>query len=99
MHLYYVYMLRCVDGTFYVGVTNDVERRFNEHCFGVDETCYTYLRRPLRLAHVTEFHWVEEAIAFEKKLKGWSHRKKRSLAEGAWSDLKRLSRSKTTVVI
>ncbi len=89
---YFVYMLRCFDGTFYVGVTNDVDRRFSEHCDGIDPDCYTAKRRPLRLVHVSEFQWVNEAIDFEKKLKGWSHRKKRAFAELAWGDLKRYSR-------
>ncbi|MGB6062636.1 MAG: GIY-YIG nuclease family protein [Candidatus Aquilonibacter sp.] len=89
MKCYYVYILRCFDGTFYVGVTNDIERRVNEHSFGIDPHCYTYDRRPLQLAHVSEFHWVDQAIAFEKKLKSWSHRKKRAFVEGDWKALKR----------
>jgi predicted GIY-YIG superfamily endonuclease len=52
---YYVYILRCFDGTFYVGVTNDVDRRFGERCEGVDPDCYTHDRRPLRLVHASEF--------------------------------------------
>ncbi len=94
MKLYYVYMLRCFDGTFYVGMTNDVERRVGEHRFGLDPDCYTYNRRPLVVAHVSEFQWVQEAIAWEKHVKGWSHRKKRAFAEGAWADLKRYARGK-----
>jgi putative endonuclease len=89
---YFVYIVRCFDGTFYIGVTNDIERRFGEHSFGIDPDCYTYSRRPLSLAHVSECHWVDQAIAFEKKLKSWSHRKKRAFVEGAWSSLKRHSR-------
>jgi putative endonuclease len=93
MRCYYVYMLQCFDGSFYVGVTNDVERRFWQHSSGVSEDCYTYSRRPLRLAYVGEFQWIAEAIAFEKRLKGWSHRKKRAFAEKAWPDLIRFSRT------
>ena len=91
MRVYYVYMLRCVDGTFYVGVTNDFDRRFWEHCEGIDPNCYTFLRRPLRVEYVGEFEWVQEAIAFEKKLKKWSHKKKRAFAERKWEDLRRYS--------
>ena len=90
---YFVYILLCFDGTLYVGITNDVERRFAEHCDGIDLECYTYNRRPLRLAHVSEFHWVKDAIAFEKKLKTWSHRKKRAFM-GKWDDLSRYSRGR-----
>ena len=46
MGIYYVYMLRCFDGTFYVGVTNDIERRYAEHRAGHDPRSYTALRRP-----------------------------------------------------
>jgi hypothetical protein len=47
MRTYYVYMLRCFDGTFYTGMTNDIERRYNEHVCGYHESCYTFTRRPL----------------------------------------------------
>jgi putative endonuclease len=87
MRTYYVYMLRCFDGTFYTGMTNDIERRFAEH----DPTCYTFSRRPLRLAYAGEFQLPEEAIAFEKRLKAWSHKKKRAFAERDWPLLKRLA--------
>ena len=92
--MYYVYMLRCFDGTFYVGVTSDYERRFAQHCRGVDSECYTYNRRPLLLAYVGEFETIHQAIDFEKKPKRWSHRKKRAFAEDAWSSLKRYSRGR-----
>ena len=84
-------MLRCFDGTFYTGVTNDIERRYNEHCFGKDPLSYTYMRRPLRLIYVGEFQRVDEAIAFEKQLKGWSHVKKRAFAQGDMALVNRLS--------
>ena len=84
MRTYYVYMLRCIDGTFYTGITNDVHRRYDEHVSGYDQTCYTYTRRPLLLVYVGEFDSPDEAIAFEKRLKGWSHKKKRAFAERNW---------------
>jgi putative endonuclease len=72
---YYVYIVRCVDGTFYTGVTNDIERRYDEHCFGHDPTCYTFPRRPLRLAYAGEFQQIADAIAFEKRLRAGATRK------------------------
>ncbi|MGA2392293.1 MAG: GIY-YIG nuclease family protein [Candidatus Lustribacter sp.] len=84
-------MLRCFDGTFYTGVTNDVVRRFDEHCNGRDRHSYTYSRRPLRLVYAAEFHRVNDAIAWEKRLKVWTHKKKRAFAERDWPLLKRLS--------
>jgi putative endonuclease len=84
-------MLRCFDGSFYTGVTNNMERRYNEHCFGADPHCYTYMRRPLRLVYVGEFQRVADAIAFEKQLKGWTHIKKRAFAQGDFALVNRLS--------
>ena len=91
MRTYYVYMLQCFDGTFYTGVTNNVERRFREHCDGHDPDSYTHTRRPLLLVHVSEFDRPIDAIAWEKRLKGWSHKKKRSLIRGDANLLIRLS--------
>jgi putative endonuclease len=88
---YYVYLLRCIDGTFYTRITNDIERRYNEHCAGENRTCYTRSRRPLRLVYVGEFDRPDEAIALEKRLKGWSHKKKRAFAERDWPLLHRLA--------
>ena len=92
MRRYYVYLIQCFDGTFYVGVTNNVERRFWEHCHGDDTDSYTYSRRPLRLVHSWEFPTPIQAIDFEKKIKRWSHRKKRAFAEAKFGDVTRFSR-------
>ncbi|PWJ97666.1 GIY-YIG catalytic domain-containing protein [Flavobacterium araucananum] len=66
MKRYYVYILKCSDDSYYTGVTNDVERRFNEHCFGLNKGSYTYDKRPLELVFCTEFNEVNQAIVFEK---------------------------------
>jgi putative endonuclease len=86
-------MLRCFDGSFYVGVTNDLERRFAQHQDGVTAGCYTHSRRPLRLDYAASFDRVGDAFAWEKRLKSWSLRKKRALADSDWQSLKRYSRS------
>jgi putative endonuclease len=85
--IFYVYMLRCIDGTFYTGITNNIERRYAQHCYGENEHSYTHSRRPLRLVYVGEFDRPDEAIAFEKRLKRWSHNKKRDFAERRWAAL------------
>jgi putative endonuclease len=95
VRIFYVYMVRCIDGTFYVGVTNDIARRFAEHCAGHDPTCYTATRGPLQLVYAGEFDRPDEAIAFEKRLKGWTHKKKRAFAERDWPLLKRLAAGPT----
>ena len=47
--------------------------------------CYTYKRRPVKLMYTAEFGDVNEAIAWEKKVKRWSRRKKEALIAGNWS--------------
>ena len=91
--MYYVYILRCFDGSFYVGVTNDPARRVNEHNDGLDRTCFTFKRRPVELVFQAPFQDVNQAIAFEKQLKGWRRAKKEALINGDWEKLPALSRS------
>jgi len=79
------------DGTFYTGITNNIERRFAEHCDGYDPTSYTHSRRPLRLVYAGEFQRPLDAIDFEKQLKGWSHKKTRAFADKQWPLLIRLA--------
>ncbi|MBV8363550.1 MAG: GIY-YIG nuclease family protein [Candidatus Eremiobacteraeota bacterium] len=87
-------MLRCFDGTYYVGITNDLDRRIWEHNYGIDETCYTFLRRPLLCVWSEMFHHVLDAIQCEKKLKRWSHNKKSALARGDWKMISALSKGR-----
>ena len=92
MKSYYVYMLLCADFTFYVGITNDVERRLAQHNIGSDPRCYTHKRRPVVLAHASYFSEVTQAIAWEKQLKGWSRKKKIALIGDDWATICRLAR-------
>jgi putative endonuclease len=87
---YYVYILECSDASFYTGVTNDLERRMKEHHQGLNLSCYTYQKRPLELVFKQEFTDVKQAIAFEKKLKGWRREKKIALINDDWENLKNI---------
>jgi len=98
MKTYYVYMLRCSDNSFYVGITSDPERRIAQHKLGLDPECYTFKRRPVELVHASDFREVTDAIAWEKQLKGWSRAKKRALIAGDWPDIQRLARRQTKFV-
>ncbi len=91
MKQYYVYILKCSDNSYYTGMTNNIERRLNEHNFGLNKECYTFDKRPLELAFWTEFNEVNQAIAFEKQVKGWSRKKKEAVINNKWEDLKKLS--------
>jgi putative endonuclease len=88
---YWVYMVLCRDGHFYVGVTNDVERRVAEHNLGTDSGCYTFRRRPVKLVHAALYFDIEEAIRWEKQLKGWSRAKKQALITEDWLEIRRLA--------
>lgn len=84
---YYVYILRCNDGSYYTGVTNDVARRIYEHQYGVYTQSYVYKRRPFKLMYQVHFTDVFEAIAWEKHIKRWGKKKKEALIKGHWSEL------------
>jgi predicted GIY-YIG superfamily endonuclease len=87
-------MLFCVDGTYYLGMTDNLERRLAEHNFGIDPSCYTFSRRPVTLVYSSSFNDVWEAIGCEKKLKRWSHWKKRALVRGDWGSVNALSKKR-----
>jgi predicted GIY-YIG superfamily endonuclease len=89
---FYVYMLRCADGSYYVGHTDDLEKRLAAHQAG-DIAGYTRPRRPVQLIFQEEFPSREDAFLRERQLKGWSRRKKEALVTGDWDDLERLSRA------
>ena len=82
MKFYYVYILRCSDNSLYTGITNDLERRVNEHNDGKLSNAYTFKKRPVKLVWYQEFTEPNQAIYFEKKLKKWSKVKKEALIIG-----------------
>lgn len=91
MKTMYVYMLRCSDDTYYTGVTNNLEKRFIEHVQGVNRNCYTFTRKPIKIVYHEMFTNPLSAIAFEKKIKGWSKKKKEALINGDYESLPKLS--------
>ena len=93
MYNFSVYILQCNDGSYYVGVTNNLERRIWEHQTGFNETCYTFTRRPVVLKYFENTSDIKQAILREKQLKGWSRKKKEALFKEDWEELKRLSKS------
>jgi putative endonuclease len=88
-----VYILECSDGSYYTGVTNDLERRLWEHSTGFDIKCYTYSKRPVKLRYYETTHDIKQAILREKQLKGWSRKKKEALFKEDWQELIKLSKS------
>jgi len=70
MKNYFVYIIKCNDKSFYTGITNNIDDRFNQHQLGQIPNCYTNKRRPLKLVLVEQFSDVRQAIAREKQIKG-----------------------------
>lgn len=79
--VFYVYILKCGDDSYYIGITNDLHRRTREHLDGYNEEAYTHNRQPTELIYYEEFKYVDKAIAREKQLKGWTRIKKEALIE------------------
>lgn len=92
MNNYCVYILKCSDGSYYTGITNDVERRFDEHSHESVPTSYTFTRRPLEMVFTEYFQDVNDAISFEKQVKGWSRKKKEAIIKGNWENLPELAK-------
>lgn len=81
MKEYWIYILKCFDGSYYTGKTSNLENRFNEHQSGKYKG-YTYLRRPVKLIYSQKFFNETEANEAERKIKSWSRKKKEALIEG-----------------
>ena len=88
----FVYILRCADGSYYVGSTRDsLEMRIAQHNDGFYNG-YTAGRRPVELVWSQEFDRITDAITAERQLKGWSRAKKEALIAGDLDLLRTLSK-------
>ncbi|HEV2817689.1 MAG TPA: TrmH family RNA methyltransferase [Allosphingosinicella sp.] len=88
---FYTYMLRCADGHYYVGHTDDLDARVAQHQAG-EIPGYTETRRPVTLVWSDRFPERDQAFAAERKIKGWSRAKKEALIRGDWEALRGLAR-------
>jgi putative endonuclease len=82
MSNWYVYIVRCSDQSFYTGITNDVERRIDEHnnsdLLGAR---YTRTRCPVNLVYQESLGSRSEATRREYKIKGLSRTEKEALVK------------------
>lgn len=85
------YLLRCNDGTYYAGHTDDLDRRMAQHQSGALGG-YTAKRLPVVLVWSDWFQTRDDAFAVERKLKGWSRAKKEALIAGDWELVSKLAR-------
>ena len=82
-------MLRCVDGSYYTGHTDNLESRLAAHDAGALPG-YTRDKRPVRF--FGEFSTRAEALERERQIKGWTRQKKGALIRGDWDLLQTLAR-------
>lgn len=95
--MFYVYMLECADGAYYVGSYrgDDIMIRVHEHNLGKFPRAYTNKRRPVKLIWSEMFNHPDEMVAAERRLKGWSRAKKEAYVRGDMQLLNKLSQSKS----
>ena len=94
MKVSYVYILKCIDNSYYTGVTSNLEQWFERHQSGYYKSCYTYLRRPIALVFHTTFSDINFAIDMEKQIKKWSRAKKEALINNEYEALPNLAKKK-----
>jgi len=73
---WYVYMLECNDGSYYTGVTTDMDRRLHEHNHSPKGAKYTRSRRPVTLRYHEKFADKSDALKAEIMIKKMSRREK-----------------------
>jgi putative endonuclease len=87
----WMYILECADGSYYVGSTDDLERRIWEHNESIGAK-YTARRRPVKLVYAAEFASLAEAYGREKQVQGWGRAKREALIRGDYGALPELAR-------
>ena len=88
---FWFYILRCADGKFYTGHTDDLERRMGEHQLG-GYSDFASRRRPVNFVWCNEFPTRHEALAAELQVKKWSRAKKEALMAQDWIRLSYFAR-------
>ena len=79
---YAIYILKCSDGTYYTGLTKDLDARVKDHENGAYPESYTFSRRPVKLVWSIITESYQEAFQWEHQIKGWSRAKKEALIRG-----------------
>lgn len=92
MQDFYVYILKCSDNSYYVGHTDDIEKRLAEHQQRFAPKCYTADRLPVDLVFVQGTPDRYDALAFERQIKKWTRRKKEALIKGYFKLVSKLAK-------
>lgn len=85
-----MYILKCSDGSYYAGSTNDLTKRIEQHNAG-EGANHTRKHLPVKLVYYEEYERIDEAYFREKQVQGWSRKKKEALINGISDELKKLS--------
>lgn len=91
---FFLYILKCADGSYYTGHTDDLESRVAAHQQGLLGG-YTHSRRPVEVVFTEESTDRADALERERQIKRWSRAKKDALIRRDWRALQELSRSRT----
>lgn len=92
---FYMYILKCSDGSYYIGHTDNLEARYFAHQQKIFR-CYTNNRLPVELVYYQDFGTREEAFSAERQVKNWSRKKKEALIAQQWQKLKTFSKKQFT---
>jgi putative endonuclease len=74
--MFFVYILECSDKTLYIGSTNDLEKRLDQHNNLKSGAHYTKIRRPVVLKYKEIVPTLSEARRREAEIKRWTRGKK-----------------------
>lgn len=84
MQPWFTYILECSDKTFYIGTTNDIDKRIEKHNSG-NGAKYTRGRGPVKLLYFTAFESRSEACKEEYRLKKLTREEKLALIKAPLS--------------
>ncbi len=89
--MWYIYILLCSDGSYYIGHTNNIEQRVERHNQGRGSN-WTAKRLPVTLAYFEEFSTQNEAVQSETQLQKWAPNKKRAFIQQDFLKFRQVSR-------
>lgn len=76
---FFVYIVKCVDGTYYTGYTNNLEKRINEHNCSGRAAKYLRGKRPVKLVYAKEYRYYKNALLAEIAIKKLTRKQKKEL--------------------
>jgi putative endonuclease len=80
---WFVYIIECVDGFYYTGLTWKADTRWIQHFSGLGSK-FTTKHKPKKLVYLEEYNNLDEARRRERQIKGWTRKKKEKLIKGEW---------------